>query len=99
MRNLWPAIALTLVIVVLTCIIYPLLVTGLAQTLFPVQANGSLIDKNGQPTTDTSKAVGSSLIGQWFDQPQYFWPRPSGHQCYKFQPKCRPALQRGPIER
>jgi potassium-transporting ATPase KdpC subunit len=78
LRNLWPAIAITLVIAVITGIIYPLVVTGLAQTLFPVQAGGSLIDKNGQPTTDVNKAAGSLLIGQWFDQPQYFWPRPSG---------------------
>jgi len=77
LRNVWPAIAITLAIAVITGVAYPLVVTGLAQALFPHQANGSLLDKNGQPTMDSTKAVGSSLIGQWFDQPQYFWPRPS----------------------
>lgn len=49
---------------------YPLTVTGLAQWLFPGQANGSLVSKDGQP-------VGSSLIGQAFTAPKYFWGRPS----------------------
>ncbi len=49
---------------------YPLAVTGIAQVLFPSQANGSLIIKDG-------KATGSSLIGQPFDDPKYFWGRPS----------------------
>jgi K+-transporting ATPase ATPase C chain len=56
--------ALTLV----TGFAYPLLVTGIAQAAFPRQANGSLVVKDGQ-------AVGSSLIGQSFDDPKYFWGR------------------------
>ncbi len=54
----------------LTGIAYPLLVTGIAQATMPVKANGSLIVKDGKP-------VGSSLIGQSFSDPKYFWGRPS----------------------
>jgi K+-transporting ATPase ATPase C chain len=54
----------------LTGIAYPLVVTGISQGLMPVQANGSLIIKDGKP-------VGSGLIGQSFSDPKYFWSRPS----------------------
>lgn len=65
-----PAIVLFLVLSLITGVLYPALITGLAQVLFPRQAGGSLIEKDGKP-------VGSSLIGQSFTQPQYFWSRPS----------------------
>lgn len=65
-----PAIVSLVLFTVLAGIIYPLIVTGIAQTVFPSQANGSLIIKGG-------KTVGSALIGQPFDDPKYFWPRPS----------------------
>jgi K+-transporting ATPase ATPase C chain len=64
-----PALMLTLVITVLTGLVYPLVVTGLAQLMFPHQANGSLIVANG-------KIVGSELIGQRFAKPEYFHGRP-----------------------
>jgi K+-transporting ATPase ATPase C chain len=69
-RQLLPGLRMTLVITVLTGLIYPGLVTGICQLIFPKQANGSLITKNGQ-------TVGSELIGQNFSKPEYFQPRPS----------------------
>lgn len=63
-----PALVMLLVFTVLTGILYPLAVTGIAQVVFPSQANGSLILQDGQ-------AVGSRLIGQSFDAPEYFWGR------------------------
>jgi len=64
-----PALVALIALTFITGIIYPLLVTGIAQVVFPYQANGSLIiGANGQP-------VGSALIGQQFDAPKYFWGR------------------------
>jgi K+-transporting ATPase ATPase C chain len=70
MKHLVTAVLIFLVFTVLTGLAYPLLVTGIAQTAFPRQANGSLIDTNG-------KAIGSELIGQSFTGPAWFWSRPS----------------------
>jgi len=69
-KYLRPAIVSLVLFTALTGIVYPLVVTGIAQVFFPRQANGSLIMKDG-------KAVGSELIGQPFDDPKYFWGRPS----------------------
>jgi len=66
--QLRPALVSLLVLTLITGVIYPLLVTGIAQVLFPSQANGSLIVENGQ-------VRGSALIGQPFDDPRYFWGR------------------------
>jgi K+-transporting ATPase ATPase C chain len=68
--QLWPAIAILLAFTVITGLIYPAIVTAAAQVVFPSQANGSMITADGQ-------TVGSSLIGQAFDQQKYFWGRPS----------------------
>jgi K+-transporting ATPase ATPase C chain len=70
LAQLKPAVILVAVLTVLTGLIYPLAVTGLAHLLFPHQANGSLIVRDGQ-------IIGSELIGQNFAGPQYFHPRPS----------------------
>lgn len=69
-KQLRPAIVLTLVLCVLTGLVYPGVVTALAQTLFRNQANGSLVRVDG-------RVVGSALIGQSFTQPYYFHSRPS----------------------
>src|SRR5215813_12698846 len=70
LRQLRPAIVITLVLTIIVGIIYPVVTTGVAQVLFPSQANGSLLYSNGKP-------VGSELIGQYWTQPQYFHGRPS----------------------
>jgi K+-transporting ATPase ATPase C chain len=69
--DLLPALRLLVIMSVLTGIAYPLIVTGIAQLAFPRAANGSLI-----PAAD-GKTSGSELIGQPFDDPKYFWSRPS----------------------
>jgi len=69
-KQLRPAVLMTLVLCVITGVIYPGVVTGLAQLLFNRQANGSLVRVNG-------RVVGSELIGQPFTRPEYFHPRPS----------------------
>lgn len=70
MPMLKPAILLFILLGIILGLCYPLLMTGVGQVTMPNQANGSLIEKEGQ-------LVGSALIGQQFDQPQYIWTRPS----------------------
>ncbi|MBW8370883.1 MAG: potassium-transporting ATPase subunit KdpC [Thiobacillus sp.] len=69
-KELKPAALLLVLLTVLTGALYPALITGLAQTLFPGEANGSLIRQDG-------KIVGSALVGQPFSDPKHFWGRPS----------------------
>ena len=69
-RQLVAGLAMTIVMTVLTGILYPLAVTGASQVLFSHRADGSFVTSGG-------KVVGSALIGQNFKDPKYFWPRPS----------------------
>ena len=87
-KNLITALLMTLATTVLLGIIYPLVVTGLAQVLFPQKANGQLIEANG-------KLVGSKIIGQAFSGPSYFHSRPSAAG-YGYQADNSNGTQLGP---
>jgi len=76
-QNFRPALMALLVFTLLTGVIYPLTVTSLAQVFFQQQANGDLIIHEG-------KVLGSELIGQYFDDPKYFWSRPSATSPYPY---------------
>jgi len=70
MKTILQSLRIYIVLTLLTGILYPLAMTGVAQLLFPKQANGSRIVENG-------KLIGSDLLAQKFESPPYFWPRPS----------------------
>ena len=70
MKDIKPAILLLITFTVICGGIYPAIVTGIAQAVFPKQAAGSLV------TATDGKVLGSTLIGQPFSDPKYFWPRP-----------------------
>lgn len=84
-----PALTMLLLLTVVTGLIYPLTVTGLAQVFFPDQANGSLIVREG-------KVIGSSLIGQHFDRPEYFWSRPSATAPFPYNAAASEGSNLGP---
>jgi K+-transporting ATPase ATPase C chain len=75
--HIWASIGATIVLGIVCCVFYPLAIWIIGHVLFPIQANGSLVKKDGTFTTDDSQAVGSYLIGQNFSAAQYFAPRPS----------------------
>jgi K+-transporting ATPase ATPase C chain len=84
-----PALIMLVVLSVLTGLVYPAVVTGIAQLVFPRQANGSLIVKDG-------KTVGSALIGQPFDDPRYFWGRPSATSPFPYNAASSSGSNQGP---
>lgn len=84
-----PALMALLIFTVLMGLIYPLAVTGIARLVFPRQSNGSLIVRNGQ-------TVGSSLIGQSFDDPKYFWGRLSATGPYPYNAAASSGSNLGP---
>ena len=89
-QALRPAIVLFLLLSVMTGIVYPLVTTGIGQWLLPAQANGSLITKDG-------KVIGSSLIGQNFTEPKYFWGRPSATGPYPNNAAASSGSNLGPL--
>ena len=96
LRLIRPAIVMTLALTIITGLIYPGIITGLAQVFFPSQANGSILYVNGKP-------IASSLIGQYWTQAQLLpWPslcdqQPAGNACALLRRQLR-RLQPGPDE-
>jgi K+-transporting ATPase ATPase C chain len=90
MRNLIrPAVVSLVLLTLITGVLYPLAVTGLAQLLFPIQANGSLIVRDGE-------ILGSELIGQPFDDPKYFWGRLSATAGFPYNAAASSGSNLGP---
>jgi K+-transporting ATPase ATPase C chain len=89
LTHLRTAVLMLLALTVVTGLVYPLVVTGIAQAVFPHQANGSLVVKDG-------KVVGSTLIGQAFDDPKYFWSRPSATSPWPYNAGSSSGSNQGP---
>ncbi len=87
--QLVPALRMTVLLTILTGLVYPGIVTGLCQILFRDKANGSLIVQNGQ-------TIGSSLLGQNFSKPEYFHPRPSAAGNEGYDPTASSGSNLGP---
>ncbi len=84
-----PALVGLVLLTLLTGLVYPVAVTGLAQLLFPRQANGSLVPTDARP-------AGSALVGQPFDNPKYFWGRPSATTPYPYNATSSSGSNLGP---
>jgi len=89
MRQLVTSLLIFVILTLLTGLLYPLLVTGIAQVVFPRQASGSLIEHNG-------KVVGSELIGQPFAGPTWFWGRPSATGLFPYNAAASSGSNLGP---
>lgn len=90
LRCLRPALTLLVLMTLLVGVVYPLVITGLAQLAFPREAHGSLIYRDG-------KLVGSALIGQSFSDPRYFWSRPSATSPQPYNGTASSASNLGPL--
>lgn len=90
MKEIKTAISMLIIFTVICGGIYPAAVTGIAQTLFPQQANGSFIN------AESGQVIGSSLIGQPFSAPKYFWPRPSATAEFGYNPAASSGSNAGP---
>jgi K+-transporting ATPase ATPase C chain len=89
-NELRPALTMMVIMTALTGAVYPLLVTGVAQTVMPQQANGSLIERDGKP-------IASVLIGQPFSDPKHFWGRPSATTPYPYNASASSGSNQGPL--
>jgi K+-transporting ATPase ATPase C chain len=89
-NELRPALTMIVIMTALTGAVYPLLVTGVAQTVMPQQANGSLIVRDGKP-------IASELIGQPFSDPKHFWGRPSATSPYPYNASASSGSNQGPL--
>lgn len=89
-RTFKESLLMLVVLTVVTGVIYPLIVTGIAQGVFPAQANGSLLERDG-------KAVGSALIGQPFSDGKYFWSRASATSPMPYNAGASSGSNQGPL--
>lgn len=91
-RQIKPGLLILLSFAILTGVIYPTIVTGVAQLIFPWKANGSIVEKNGKP-------IGSFLIGQSFTDPRYFYSRPSATSPFPYNGEASSGSNMGPSNR